>query len=176
MVKYGRGCGAAILLAAVNACAPPPAIVHNETSGAALLVDMHPTGRPPLNGAYDFEMLDEVSGKGCATRGIGTTYWIGLTDLTQYSSDQLTRQAIAAAAIDSIGRLDKVDTLLVTRVVAEGQGPDKVCATVVGRAIHLVKYGETSPKRNDKPVSPPLPPGHEDDLEKTDKSSGLIPR
>ena len=159
MVKSGRGCRAVVLLVAATACTPPPPIVHNETSGAALLVDMHPTGRPPLNGAYDFEMLDEVSGKGCATRGAGTTYWIGMTDLTKYSSDQLTRQAIAAAAIDSIGRLQKVDTLLVTRVVAEGQGPDKVCATVVGRAIHLVKSGDAAPSRTDKPVPPSPMPG-----------------
>ena len=175
MVTYGRGGCSAVILLAATACTPQP-MVHNEMSGAALLVDMHPTGRPPLNGAYDFELLDEVSGKGCATRGAGTTYWIGLTDLTKYSSDQLTRQAIAAAAIDSIGRLDKVDTLLVTRVVAAGQGPDKVCATVVGRAIHLFKSGEPAPSRSEKPVPPPPLPGHEDDLEKTDKSGNLMPR
>src|ERR1700733_14445753 len=169
MVNRGRGRVASILFFAATSGCTPPLVVHRETTGAAVLIDMHPTGRPPLNGAYDFEMLDEVSGKGCATRGSDTTYWIGLTDLTKYSSDQLTRQAIAAAAINSIGRLDKVDTLLVTRVIAEGQGPDKVCATVVGRAIHLVKFGEAPSTRSDKLA----PRGREDDLEKPDKA-GLL--
>lgn len=93
-------------------------------------------------GGYDFDLLDDVAGKACAVTGATTTYWVGIGDLGKVSPDLLTRQAIAAAALDSIAHVTGADTLLITRVVTEGKGPNKVCATVVGRAVRLTKAAQ----------------------------------
>jgi len=57
-------------------------------------------------------------------------------------SDRTTQQAIAAAAYEAISRLSGADTILITRVVAEGQGSGRVCATVHGRGVRIIKEGE----------------------------------
>jgi hypothetical protein len=90
----------------------------------------------PLS-AYEFELAGTGVGRACATRGDRTTYWVGLADLDQMSSDPLVRQAIAAAALDAMTQLDGVDTLVITRVTTEATSADVVCASLVGRGVRL---------------------------------------
>jgi hypothetical protein len=104
-----------------------------------LLLKVPVTGGLRLEGAYDFELLDEIGGKACAEEGDRMQYWIGLNDLDGLAHDPLTKQAIAAAALDAIGRLDDADTILITRVVADGKNGVRVCASVIGRAVRLTK-------------------------------------
>ncbi len=141
--------GTVVCLAFVGCAAPERAAID----GSSLLVSMQPGNQPAMVGALDFELLDSGVGKACVNRLTPTTYWVGMTDLAKLSADELTRQAIAAAATDAISRLDlsglptaadgglpsTVDTILLTHVVTEGKGPDRVCATITGRGIHLVK-------------------------------------
>jgi len=90
-------------------------------------------------GAFGFALLAGGVGKACARRGgKRTVYWVGMEDLSKVDSDELTQQAIAAAAFDAISRLDDADSIVLTRVVAEGK-VDEVCATVSGRGIRLIK-------------------------------------
>ena len=71
-------------------------------------------------------------------------------------SDRTTQQAIAAAAYEAISRLAGADTILITRVVAEGQGSGRVCATIHGRGVRLIKDGESSePEEDDEPEQKP---------------------
>ncbi|MEO8846134.1 MAG: hypothetical protein ABI591_24820 [Kofleriaceae bacterium] len=62
-----------------------------------------------------------------------------MADVAKLSSDPLTQQAIAAAVMDAVARLDDTDAILMTRVVTESKGSDRICATVVGRGIRLTK-------------------------------------
>lgn len=126
-----------ILVAIVLAgCATKP-----EMSGSAMPLNMTPIP-PRFAGAYDFRLLGTVHGESCVSRENMevSVYWVALNDLEKMSGDQLTRRAIAAASFQAIKGLDTIDALVVTRVVAEGHGPDKVCATVWGRAVQLTKY------------------------------------
>ena len=131
---------------ALVACQPPPVRrAPPETSGSSLLLDLAPATRPAMVGAYDFQLLAAVRGRTCISRGNRTSvYWVGLQDLAQIHSDRLTQQAIAAAAFDAISGLQRADSLVITRVVAEGQGSDRVCATVHGRGVRLIKEGDTT--------------------------------
>lgn len=98
-----------------------------------------------MAGAYDFQLLAAVRGRTCISRSNRTSvYWVGLQDLSQMHSDRLTQQAIAAAAFDAISKLQRADTMVITRVVAEGQGSDRVCATVHGRGVRLIKEGDAT--------------------------------
>jgi len=128
------------------ACQPPPARpVIPEVSGSSLLLDVAPATRPAMSGAYDFQLLKAVRAKACVSRNNRTlVYWVGLQELAQMHSDRTTQQAIAAAAYQAISGLKRADTILITRVVAEGQGPGRVCATVHGRGVRLIKEGESS--------------------------------
>jgi hypothetical protein len=140
------------VLFALGSCAAPA----RELSGSSLFVDLAPRGSPPVIGAYDFELLGSGAGKACATRGDHVTYWVGLADLDRMSDDELTRQAIAAAALDAISRLDDVDSIVITRVTAEAKTEDVVCATLVGRGVRLLKAKSHH-------VEEPPPPTHADD-------------
>ena len=121
------------LLLCSAACAP----ALQEHTGAGLL---NVTPQPPrFAGSYDFDLLNVVAGKACAAHGASKIYWVGIDDLRKMSNDETTRQAIAAAAYDAISRLDDVDTIVITRVVAESQTSDRVCATVYGRGVRLAK-------------------------------------
>ena len=107
-------------------------------------------------GAYDFQLLAAVRGRTCISRGNRTSvYWVGLQDLAQIHPDRLTQQAIAAAAFDAISRLRRADSLVITRVVAEGQGSDRICATVHGRGVRLIKEGDTT--EESEPATTPEP-------------------
>jgi hypothetical protein len=55
------------------------------------------------------------------------------------SDDPLTRQAIAAARSARSRGLEDVDTIVITRITTEAKGDDKVCATLVGRDVRLLK-------------------------------------
>jgi len=121
------------LLLCSAACAP----ALQEHTGAGLL---NVTPQPPrFAGSYDFDLLNVVAGKACAAHGASKIYWVGIDDLRKMSNDETTQQAIAAAAYDAISRLDDVDTIVITRVVAESQTSDRVCATVYGRGVRLAK-------------------------------------
>jgi type IV pilus biogenesis protein CpaD/CtpE len=129
---------------AASGCASRP-----EITGSALLLNMQPSSRPRLVGAYDFDLLDAVQGSACATRlaagSDGAVYWFVGADLDKLSSDPLTSSSIRAAVFEALKNTPDADSLVVTRVVAEGHGPDKVCAIVYGRAIRLKKAGEPTP-------------------------------
>lgn len=116
-----------------------PYVAPPEVNGAAMLIDLSPSNRPAMVGALDFELLAAGVGKACVDRGSSKQYWIGMTELAKLTGDSLTRQAIAAATTDALGRLDDIDAILLTRVVTESKGPDRICATIVGRGVHLTK-------------------------------------
>jgi len=130
--------------------------VHPELSGSGLLVNMQPP--PPLfAGAYDFDLLDQVQGKGCANRASlgqpgGVQFWVSGA-LAKVSSDPLTALAINAAAFDAIKTEIDADSIVVTRVISEGHGPDRICAVVYGRAIRLTKAVEHVQVRQDPPAA-----------------------
>lgn len=122
---------------ALLGCAARP-----EVNGSALVVNMQPAP-PAFVGAYDFDLLAPVHGKACVSRsGDGTeasVYWLRGAGLDKLAPDGLTAHAIGAAAFDAMKSTADADTLVVTRVLAEGHGPDKVCATVFGRPVRLTK-------------------------------------
>ena len=128
----------------VVGCAKPeppraPRASRPEVQGSTMFLNLQPTNHPEIVGSYDFELLGQGFGRGCVDRGGDTVYWSGMTDLAQLSSDALTRQAIAAAMHDAVTRLDRADTILVTRVVTDSKGPDRICANLVGRGVRLMK-------------------------------------
>jgi hypothetical protein len=132
-----------------------------ELSGSALLLNMQPPP-PRFAGSYDFDLLDTVQGRACATRSTSTSeasiyYWFVGADLEKLSPGALTSQSIGAAAFEALKNSPDADSIVVTRVVAEGHGPDKVCATIYGRGIKLRKAGEPStpdPKSKDDLARP----------------------
>ena len=141
-----RGCWPLVILL-TTACQPqkPVRPVPPEVSGSTLLLDVAPATRPAMIGAYDFELLDAVGGSSCISRSNrSSVYWVGLQDLAMPNSDRVTQQAIAAAAYDAISRLEEADTIVLTRVVATGKGSDRVCVTVFGRGIRLIKAKPSS--------------------------------
>jgi len=113
-----------------------------EVSGSALVVNMQPAP-PQFAGAYDFDLLAPVRGDACATRASdgneASIYWLRGAGLDKLAPDALTAHAIGAAAFDAMKSAADADTLVVTRVLAEGHGSEKVCATVFGRAVRLTK-------------------------------------
>jgi len=143
------------------ACAPAAPEVREprppSQSGGSLVLSMNPQNVPLMVGAYDFELLGEVSGSECADAHGSQAYWVGLNDLEKMTSDQATRQAIAAAALDAIAGLEEADTMVITRVVANGKGANRVCATVFGRGIKLVKAAAAATTSLQPPSSAPTP-------------------
>jgi hypothetical protein len=104
-------------------------------------------------------------GKACAEDSDRTQYWVGMNDLEALAHDRVTKQAIAAAALDAIGPLTDADTILITRVVADGKNGVRVCASVYGRAVRLTKAaagsaappaeaGKTTPQSETNLVKP----------------------
>lgn len=69
---------------------------------------------------------------------------IRLPGLEKLSTDALTAHSIGAAAFEALKNSPDADSIVVTRVVAESHGPDKVCTTIYGRAIKLRKANEPS--------------------------------
>jgi hypothetical protein len=130
------------------------AACHHEVSGSSLLVDLRPANSPALVGALHFELLALGRGKACAVRDSGARYWVGMADLAAVSRDWLTRQAIAAALLDAASRLDDVDSIMLTSVVTEAKGRDKVCATVTGHGVRFVKAGPATGQATQAPSSP----------------------
>jgi hypothetical protein len=57
-------------------------------------VDATPRASSPALSAYEFDLAGTGIGRACATRGDRVSYWVGLADLDQMSSDPLVRQAI----------------------------------------------------------------------------------
>jgi len=145
-------CGGVALVLGLLGCAARP-----EVNGSALVVNMQPPA-PRLLGAYDFDLLDAVQGRSCATRARdgaeASVYWFTGAGLEKLAPNALTAHAIGAAAFDAVKNTPEADSIVVTRVIAEGHGPDKVCATVFGRAVRLTK---AAAHREPDP--------HDDDLE-----------
>jgi hypothetical protein len=135
-----------VTLVMSDGCATEPVqrMTTPEVNGGGMLIDLAPANRPRMVGALDFELLAGGVGKACVDRGSVKQYWVGMADLAKLSSDELTRQAIAAAAADALGRLDDTDSILLTRVVTESKGPDRICATIVGRGVRLTKAQPTA--------------------------------
>jgi hypothetical protein len=137
-----------------SGCASKP-----EINGGALVVNMQPPA-PQLVGAYDFDLLDAVQGRSCVTRSSDGTepsiYWFRGAGLDKLAPDPLTAHAIGAAAFDAMKRAPTADSLVITRVVAEGHGPDKVCAFVFGRGVRLTKAGSRrESNEHDDDLQPP---------------------
>lgn len=115
------------------------------------MLNVQPGERPRFVGAYDFDLLDQVRGKACVKRSkptasTVTTYWVGqLPFAGTPPGDPLTLGAIAAASTDAIDMISGADTILVTRVITEGQSADQVCAYVYGRAVRLKKAARSAP-------------------------------
>lgn len=134
------------LLVGVGACEPPPAVARPEPpperTGSLMLLDLRPRNGPSLDGSVGFELLDQIVGKTCVKRGDATTYWFGFGDLSRVGPDPLTHQAVAAAAFDAISNIQDADSFILTYVLAQAKGPDKICAEVHGRAVRLVKGGD----------------------------------
>jgi hypothetical protein len=145
------------LLILVGACAP------QRSLGSAML-NLQPAP-PTFAGQYDFDLLDQVRGKACVNRAKLQTgqvsYWFGGFAFPNPPSDSLTRAAIAAATADAIDRISRADSIVITRVVTEGQTAEEVCAYVYGRAIRLKKAtpvssetpAETTPSHDDSTPS-----------------------
>jgi hypothetical protein len=135
--------GVAMGVLGFTACASKP-----EISGGALLLNMQPPP-PRMAGAYDFELLDAVRGQSCVTRSAdgreSSVYWFFGVPLTRLAPDALTSRAIGAAAFDAMKRTPAADSIVITRVISDGHGPDKVCATVFGRGVRLTKAAATAP-------------------------------
>ena len=129
-----------VVVLGLGACQkpPPPPVVPPAVRGSALFVNMNPSGAPRLVGAYDFDLLAQGSGKACVFRGGDNVYWIGMSAVVQVTNDSQSQQAIAAAALDAISRLDDADTIVLTSVVTDSDGK-KTCATVMGRGVRLKK-------------------------------------
>ena len=141
-----------VLIGLIAGCATAPVRAVEEPepdperSGAATFVDFQPKNSPTLLGNYDFELLEQVQGTRCLRRNEldVATYWMMLSGLEKVSPDALTRQVVAAAAHDALSHLEDADTIVVTRVVATGSTANKVCATVFGRAVRLIKSESTT--------------------------------
>jgi hypothetical protein len=133
------------IMVVVQACSTRP-----EVHGSSLPLNMQPARPPRFAGAYDFDLLDAVQGHACITRsddagGPPTVYWFAGAELGR-ASDPLTNQAIGAAAFDAVKDSPGADSLVITRVLSEGHGPNKVCATVYGRGIKLRKADAPAPQ------------------------------
>ncbi len=136
------------LVVGVGACEPPPVVEHPEPpperTGSLMMIDLRPRNGPALDGSVGFELLDQIVGKTCVKRGDATTYWFGFGDLARVGPDPLTHQAVAAAAFDAISNIQDADSFILTYVLAQAKGPDKICAEVHGRAVRLVKGGDVT--------------------------------
>ena len=136
-----------MLVACLSGCVPSPEpqapVRPPAVSGTSLLIDLTPTNRPKLVGNLDFELLPKGSGFACVTRGSGKEYWVGMAEIASISSDWLTSQAIAAAVTDAVSRLEDVDSILLTSIVTEAKGAGRVCATISGRGVRLMKSTES---------------------------------
>jgi hypothetical protein len=150
---------AGLIVVTLAACHPEAVVI-----GGAML-DVQPGERPRFVGSYDFDLLAPVRGKGCLKRTSPTAsttivYWMGTLPFGGAPpKDSLTLGAIAAASTDAIDKIAGADTILVTRVITEGQSPDEVCAYVYGRAVRLKKAAASPQKGSD---------GHDDDRENTE--------
>src|SRR5690349_21861649 len=95
----------AALIIALAACQPPTnqpaptAPKPKDVSGSAM-INVAPKTDINLVGTLDFDLLGAGVGKGCASEGDDTIYWVGLNDLAALGPDKLSRRAIAAAALD----------------------------------------------------------------------------
>ena len=115
---------------------------------------MQPSPSQPRQiGAYDFDLLEAVQGHACVTRSApgdtSSIYWFVGANLEKLSPDTLTSSSIGAAAGDALKNSPDADSIVVTRVVAEGHGPDKVCTIVYGRGIRLRKAGEPARRQDE---------------------------
>ncbi len=126
-------------------CQPPPPpqkpaepAPERDVSGSALVLDVSPSSRLKLVGDYAFDLLGAGVGKACTADTEDVRYWVVGQRLARLGPDRLTRQAIAAATLDAVSRLEDADTILVTSVVTHGKA-GKVCAEVRGRGVRLTK-------------------------------------
>lgn len=114
-----------------------------SVSGSGLLLNVQPTP-PSFSSSYDFDLLEPVVGRGCAQRGADqNTYWTAIPGFDAKAYDAVTNRAIGAAAYNAVSAVRGADTLLLMRVVAEGEG-DRVCARVYGRGVRVRKTGVRS--------------------------------
>ena len=123
--------------------------------GVHTTFDVVPKGAPGYVTGYDFELLDAVQGTACYSRTDPNSFSAVVpgVDLT-VATDYIATNALNAAAIDAISKLQGADTILITRMRTTKENDDKTCATIDGRGIRLLKPagGPTMP-----PPSPPAP-------------------
>lgn len=104
---------------------------------------------PAFATSFDFDLLAPLRGEDCVERSEldARVFWTATYNIDTFSSDKLTRTAIAAAAYDAANNLEGVDAFIVTRVIATARGEDTVCAKVYGRGLRLKKYEPPRPPR-----------------------------
>ena len=139
-----------------------PELSHSQVSGAGVFLDFAPANRPALVGALDFDLLAAGTGSACVQRNSGKSFWVSFPAVAELEVDELTRDAIAAAVMDAVSRLEDVDGILLTRIVTEGRGTDRVCAKIVGRGVRLKKaaIAESAHQASSSappPVAPSVP-------------------
>jgi len=114
---------------------------------AKTFVSMMPEGAPPMMGTYDFDLLDTITGSGCAVRGSLQLYAVRVPGMsTGGGAADLVAQAEAAAVFDALDKAPAADMMLITRTRSEGDAARQICATVFGRAARLKKGPTIIPK------------------------------
>lgn len=126
--------------------------------GAHVVVDVVPKSAPGFVSGYDFELLDPVQGTACFSDTDTNTYSAVVpgVDLT-VAGNYLATNALQAAAIDAIGKLANADTIFILRMKTAYENATKVCATVDGRGVRLIKTAGAQPAPQ-PPPAPPAPP------------------
>lgn len=137
----------AILLAvSMAACVPPGAVSGGAFSNA------QPANGIAMTGAYDFDMLAEISGRGCVKRGDtagpnSVRYWFA-GDGTRIAGEPLVSTVRGLAMLDALADEKGVDTIFVTRFIVTSKG-DETCGEVFGRGIRYKKaVREPTPTSN----------------------------
>jgi hypothetical protein len=96
-----------------------------------------------MAGTYDFELLGNVVGNGCAEAGSDLS--LSAAVLGVHLGSGLVGQAEAAAVFDALSKLQGADTVVITRTLTDGDTSSRVCATIYGRAVRLTKGPTIAP-------------------------------
>ncbi len=117
---------------------------QKQVNGGAVLVNMQPSP-PSFSGTYDFDLVNDVTGKACVYRGVESDeqYWVIAPGLERSSGDAATDQAMHAAVFNAV-RSNDADTMLLTSVVSKTDENGKTCATVYGKAVKIRKGVSTT--------------------------------
>lgn len=154
------------------ACVPRNPVLPT-LQGARSHVDLTPSVGPAFAGTYDFDLLGEVEGTGCASfSGPADQFGnrkvlvngqpnyfrasvAGLAPLVNASAIEIHSEQ--AAVFDALNKLQGSDLIFVTRSRVMPKSADEVCTTVWGQVARL-KKGPTVGGELPAPEPPPPPP------------------